>query len=243
MSDAWVNQGALRDRLSVFFNEKRDDLGLFGRTVNQTFEAFVFAATAAWYRDNGWDVQFVNPTSKDGAARPLRLKFSTRGRPQNYTYIACKKDGDSRQIRHQLRVATEAHRHGNERNANICLDVAIITPVDLSHFGTDNYLQNSSLISFAEAKHMSAFAELVANFIGLVHELQPGRLTQIRNEEFKAKARTDPAPFLYVSGFLYRTAQGIVKTIEQRRYDIDVYFKTKSLSTGMKIEQSDAKRD
>jgi hypothetical protein len=243
MSDAWVNQSALRDRLSLFFDQNRDNLGLFGRTVNQTFEAFVFAATAAWYRERGWDIQFVHPRSRDSSVKPLRLKFSTRGRPENYTYVVCLKNGDSRQIRHQLRVATSAHKAGNERNANVCLDVAIITPFDLSTFGTDNYVENSILVGFAEAKHMSAFAELVANFIGLVHELQPGRLIQIRTDEFKSKMRQDPAPFLYVSGFLYRTALGIVETIEQRGYDIDVYSKTKSLSTGMKIEESDAKRD
>lgn len=229
--------------MSKFFDQNRGNLNLFGRTVNQTFEAFVFAATSAWYREQGWDVEFVHPRSKDGLVKPLRLKFSTRGRPGNYTHVVCQKDGVSRQIRHQLRVATSAHQPGNKRNANVCLDVAIITPFDVSSLGTDNYVENSYLISFAEAKHMAAFAELVANFIGLVHELQPGRLSRIRIEGFKSKQRQDPAPFLYVSGILYRTAQGIVETIEQRGYDIDVYSKTKSLSTGMKIEEGDANRD
>lgn len=243
MSGAWVDQEALRDRLSQFFNQNRDNLGLFGRTVNQTFEAFVFAATAAWYREHGWGVEFVNPSSNDGQVKPLRLKFSTRGRPENYTYVICTKDGEVRQIRHQLRVATSAHRNGNQRNANVCLDVAIIMPVDLALFDTDDYVPNADLVTFAEAKHMSAFAELVANFIGLVHELQPSRLGPIRADSFKGDARRDPAPFLYVSGILYRTAQGIVETIEQRGYDIDVYTRTKSLSTGMKIETSDARQD
>src|ERR1051326_1368385 len=161
MSDAWVDQDALRDRLSKFFDQNQDDLGLFGRTVNQTFEAFVFAATAAWYREKKWDIDFVNPPSKDGTTKAIRLKFSTRGRPGNYTYVTCMKDGTTRHIRHQLRIATKAYKEGNQRYANICLDVAIIAPVDLTLFGTDNYLANSELVSFAEAKHMSAFAELV----------------------------------------------------------------------------------
>src|ERR1700722_18421574 len=117
MNAAWVNQERLKARLSRFFIQNRDSLGAFGRTVNQTFEAFVLAATAAWYQENDWNVQFIHPKSKDGSVKPLRLKFSTRGRPENYTFISCQKGKDSRHIRHQLRVATRAHKEGNRRNA------------------------------------------------------------------------------------------------------------------------------
>lgn len=84
MSDAWINQSALRDRLSLFFDQNRDNLGLFGRTVNQTFEAFVFAATAAWYRERGWDIQFVHTPSKDGSV--IRPTFTSLSK-ENYEIV------------------------------------------------------------------------------------------------------------------------------------------------------------
>jgi hypothetical protein len=58
--------------------------------------------------------------------------------------------------------------------------VAVISDTDLSDYGTDDYLESSHLITFGEAKHMSAFAELIASFIGLVHELLPDKLDRLR---------------------------------------------------------------
>ena len=88
-------------------------------------------------------------------------------------------------------------------------------------FTTDSALPNNELISFGEVKHMSAFAELIANFIGMVHELEPSKLKSIRKKGWK---RTDEiSSFLYVSGLLYTTAKGLVETIENRKYDIDIY--------------------
>jgi len=234
--NAWVDQPALKERLANFFGQSKKDVALFGQTVNQTFEAFVFAATVAWYNDHQWNVQFVHPPKPGAATATPKLKFSTRGRPGNYSYAVCTKDGKERHVRHQLRVATRYHKSGQKKPANVCLDVAVIEPLDVSGFSTDDYVPNSQLVSFGEAKHMSAFAELVANFVGLVHELQPERLKRIRTKAFLAMARQDPAPFLYVSGMLYRTAMGIVETIERRKYDVDVFNKTKALSGSMNLQ-------
>jgi hypothetical protein len=60
---------------------------------------------------------------------------------------------------------------------------------------------------------MSAFAELIAGFIGVVHEMQPRRLK--RGARFSRKTEHLP-PFLYVSGYLYPTAQGLLETIRER---------------------------
>jgi hypothetical protein len=70
---------------------------------------------------------------------------------------------------------------------------------------------------------MSAFAELIANFIGLVHEMLPDKIKRLRLHNRPQSQAEHPAPFLYVSGYLYPTAQGIVETIKDRGYDIDIY--------------------
>jgi hypothetical protein len=93
--------------------------------------------------------------------------------------------------------------------------------VDIDGFSSDTALDNDMLIAFGEVKHMSAYAELIASFIGLVHELQPDKLKRIRVKKWQ---RNDTiSSFLYVSGLLYRTAEGLVETIEKRKYDIDIY--------------------
>ena len=92
--------------------------------------------------------------------------------------------------------------------------------MDLSTFTTDSAIPNNWLIAFGEVKHMSAFAELVASFVGLVHELTPRRLKRVRIKDYKNE---HIAPFLYASGIMYPTAKGILQTIKRRKFDIDVY--------------------
>jgi len=84
-------------------------------------------------------------------------------------------------------------------------------------YKTDIAIPNEQLLSFGEAKHMSAYTELIASFIGMVHELIPEELNP------EEKIEDDILPFLYVSGGLYKTAKGIYKTIKNRGYKINIY--------------------
>jgi hypothetical protein len=238
MARPWIEVEPLRRSLSSFFESERESLSIFGRTVNQVFEAFVFASLIQWYRNGGWHISVENPPGPDGNARVLRLKFSTRGRPAGYTFVKCTRNSTEVRIHHQLRVATRAYRTQQEFPANICLDVAVIKPSDLASYGTNDAVPNCDLVTFAEAKHMSAFAELVAGFLGLVHELQPERLKRVRTSRHLNTASKHPAPFLYVSGILYLTAQGIEQTIRRRCYDVDIFTQTEALSNHLRLPAS-----
>ena len=240
MSDAWIEVDKLKTRLGEFFEQRRVELGTFGNTVNQTFEAFVFAQVLAWYRSKGWSVEIVNPYDSKLKRRDFKLKFNTRGHPGGYSYAVCASpDGsDVVQVRHQLRVATRYYRDGSYPRANVCLDVAVIRDMLVDGMDTDDHVTNAQLVTFGEAKHMSAFAELVASFIGMVHELQPERLKPRR----RAVANTGqhPSPFLFVSGKFWITAEGIISTIERRKIDVKVYNRMKSLSAAITLPTDNA---
>jgi hypothetical protein len=229
MAKDWIDVDKIKLDLSSFFKTSRTDFSKFGSTVNQVFEAFVFVSVAKWYVARGWSVEVVNPSNVLPATADLHLKFSTRGKPSNYSYFKCTKGSREVHIRHQLRVATRYNDQSTDPPANICLDVAVIMPVDLSEFGSDDFLPNHSLITFGEAKHMWAFAELIASFIGLVHELKPESLRRHKTLIKGLPKKRHPAPFLYVSGFLYRTAVGLKLTIEKRGYDLDIFDRVDSL--------------
>jgi hypothetical protein len=237
----WIDTARLRGDLSSFFNDRRTDLTIFGSTVNQAFEAFVFASVTSWYRERGWSTSFVHPTKAASDGKPtLRLKFSTRGRPENYTYVKCEKDAEKLQIRHQLRVATRSHKQKNKFRANMVLDVAVIRDSDLSSHGSNDFVENGQLVTFGEAKHMSAFAELVASFIGVVYELQPERLKRRRFKSRRAAARPFTpghlSPFMFVSGILFHTAQGLANTMIDRGFDLDVYWRSRQLTDAITIK-------
>jgi hypothetical protein len=232
MSKLWVDTDSLKKRMSDFFSSHRSSISDFGSTVNQCFEAFVFVSLVNWYASKGWTVVFKNPGGKSSVAQ---LKYSTRGRPDNYTYAVCKKGKRCIQIRHGLRIATKSHQVGQSMPANVVLDVAVIQECDLSLYKTNDHVDNTKLITFAEAKHMPAFAELIAGFIGLVHEIAPSRLKKKRPYIGPLRLGEHLAPFLYVSGHLNPTAQGIVDTIRYRGYDIDIYDYESDFVFGVKL--------
>jgi hypothetical protein len=220
-SKAWINLEGVQAELSRYFQDNKRDINEFGSTVNQTFEAFVFASLVNWYSSNGWNVKFIQPDSAD--SNYVRLKYSTRGKPGSYTYALCTKGENKVQVRHNLRVATKHHKRNLPYPANVVLDVVVINDVDLSRFKSDDFVDNRDLITFGEAKHMSAFAELIASFVGLVHEIKPEVLKRIRRSKMIVPTKAHPAPFLYVSGHLNRTGRGLVETLRSRGYDVDVW--------------------
>ena len=212
----YFNQNKAKRELETYFRKNKVNLSSFGTRVNQTFEAYVFAKVIEHYKKRKWNVRIINPK---GSNR-LRLKFSTRGEPQNFSYCLAEKDGKEIQIRHQLRVDIQKRYKKQKKAANICCDIVIMHNANLDGFRTYHSLPNGKLISFGEVKHMSAFAELIAGFIGLVHELQPKRLKRTSDER---KSRRHLAPFLYVSGILLNTASGIEESIKIRKFDIEIY--------------------
>jgi hypothetical protein len=58
------NQKETQIELNNFFSTSGSLLTSFGSTVNQTFEAFVFASCIKWYKNKGWDIKIINPKDR-----------------------------------------------------------------------------------------------------------------------------------------------------------------------------------
>jgi hypothetical protein len=217
MPDYLFDQKETQKDLQEFFASNKAQLTSFGNYVNQTFEAHAFAKVIEWYQGKGYKATIKNP--KINGQETFRLKFSTRGTPDRFSYAVMIKDEQAIQIRHQLRIATAMHHDHHRYNANICCDVVVIKDKDLGGFSSDTGVPNEWLISFGEVKHMSAYAELVASFVGLVHELVPGKLKRHKREKNKQHI----SPFLFVSGVMNPTAKGLHITLQRRKYDIDIF--------------------
>ncbi len=226
MANYLFDQASVKTQLKDFFTSEKATINNFGSTVNQTFEANVFAEVIKWYRANGWTVNIISPIINGNPT--FKLKFNTRGASVNYSYALCSKDDNTCQIRHGLRTNTKSYDFRYKKSANIVCDIVVMEDVDIDGFSSDSSISNDLLIAFGEVKHMSAYAELIASFIGLVHELKPEKLKRIRVRKW---IRSDTiSSFLYVSGILYRTAEGLVETIERRKYDIDIYSFNKPMN-------------
>lgn len=218
----WFDQQQEVARLTAYFHANGAIAGDFGRRVWQTFEAVTFANVIRWYQQRGWQTSIHNPIV--GGRSMFRMKYNTRGDPGNFTFVRCTKGSDTVQIRHQIRVETKHNTSKGKRvpRANVVCDVAVLRDGTYHHLKGYMHVYNRDLITFAEAKHMDAYAELIAGFIGLVHELQPRRLA--RGWKTSPVAFTDhPVPFLNVSGVCMHTAQGLKATIRRRGLGIAVH--------------------
>jgi hypothetical protein len=222
----FFDQSQTRRELGVFFRSSKAKLNSFGSTVNQTVEAYVFAEVIRLYKNRDWDIRIKNPKVKKHEI--FKLKFSTRGNADNFSYVIATRGNQQVQIRHGLRVSI--HNEEVPTQANICCDVAIINDNDLSKFSTDQPIPNDWLLSFAEVKHMSAFPELLASFVGMVHELSPKNLKRIRVRD-NLQAGIHVPPFLYVSGILWAGASLMEETLRERGYDLDVYSHDRPIGT------------
>ena len=222
---SWFDQQLAIGSLVQFFKDDGGKASDFGRRVYQTFEALSFAQTIKWYKDQNWTVAIINPGT--GGKGEFRLKYSTRGDTKNFTYAKCTNPNDQSeivQIRHQIRVETayNKRRRRSSLRANIVCDVAVLSDGNYDYIVGNMHVSNERLITFSEAKHMDAYAELVAAFIGLVHELQPWRLAH-DVKKMRLQYAHHPRPWLNISGVCMATAEGIKHTIGQRGLDIEVH--------------------
>lgn len=203
-------------KLEQFFQGSKTDINDFGRTVNQTVEVFAFTSTAKYYKECGWNLNLIHPNKKN----KLKFKFSTRGKQSNYSFFKITKGNEECQIRHNLRVENYFNTNNSYAglDSNFCVDIAITQNYDFDKLSSDTPIPNQYLISFGEVKHMSAFPELLASFIGLVHELKPECLKRINNFP-----KQHLYPFLYLSGKLLKSGNVLFRSFKHRGYKLLIF--------------------
>jgi hypothetical protein len=99
MANYLFDQAKTQVELQNFFDAHKAKLSSFGNFVNQTFEAFAFAKVIEWYQDKGYTTEIINP--KINGIETFRLKFSTRGTPNKFSYAVMTLGDETIQIRHQ----------------------------------------------------------------------------------------------------------------------------------------------
>lgn len=165
------------------------------------------------YRSNGFSVSVVNP---DDAA-VFRIKTSTRGHPWNFSHIQLVKGPLEAEL-HMNLLVTGAHDEGR-----YCVDAALVKPgiVPVTK-PREPWVStpNSALISFAEVKRLVVYPMLLAQFIGIVHEIQPKFLFPRKVMNVDRKRHLPPT--LIVLGHYSGNSQIIVDTFKLRKLQIHI---------------------
>lgn len=148
---------------------KRNRQGLYDLSTNQSkaLELAATVATAEHYRSRKYEVKIVNPPAAKGV---FAVKTSTRGHPWNFTRIQITRDASEFEIHSNL-VVRSAHDPGR-----YCVDVGIVkggaVPTSQPP-GVWDCVENHQLITFVEVKKLVVYPMLLAQFVGIVHEIKP----------------------------------------------------------------------
>lgn len=179
-------------------------------------ELAAFASAFEHYRLKQLKVAMIHP--RDGV---LTVKTSTRGHPSRFSRIEVQSKTNTWEIHMNLPV------FGPHGTGIFCVDVGVVrrgsvpTEVSTRKGGTKwRAVRNSELITFAEVKKLVVYPMLLAQFIGIVHEILPRFLGRRRPRHFLSNGHFEPA--LLALGNFSGNASEVVSSFRRRGFAIRV---------------------
>jgi len=203
-----MNVAEVRKSIQRVISGHRRILAEIGASQPKLLELGAITGIAEHYRANGFTVTLLHPRGKRG----FIVKTSTRGFPWNFSRIHAAKDKSTVELHMNLMVRG-AHDEGI-----YCVDVGItnagVVPTEKPDTKWD-CLPNPEMITFAEVKKLVVYPMLLAQFIGIVHELKPAFLKKRR------KVSGDhPCPILITLGHFSGNSKSIVDAYPKRNISV-----------------------
>lgn len=204
-----MNLTEVRDAVKRVISKHSGGFRLIAASQTQLLELASVTGIAEHYRSLGATVTAVNPSGKRGFV----VKTSTRGYPWNFSYFSCELENERFEIRMNL-VVNGAHDEGI-----YCVDVGIVKEKSIPYSPPKaewHRVNNLDLITFAETKKLVVYPMLLAQFVGIVHEIKP---------EFLGTGSTAHLqPTLITLGHLTGNSQKIVDSYPKRNFRIAIAY-------------------
>lgn len=203
---------AVRRELTTFLTRHRAAFAEVSRRQSQLLEIGALTFAVEHYRKKSYVVR------AEGLSSGLfHVKLASQGDPKNYSWFTCSRGGSRFEVYLNLPV------FGGYGDGGIyVVDVGVVQPGALPTRlrGKPYAVENSQLITFAEVKNFKIYPMLLAHFVGIVHELQPGCLGGRRSYGFK---RDDHfAPTLFTVGNITENSDLIRRGFAARKYRVNV---------------------
>lgn len=179
----------------------------------QLLELASLVVTAEHYRIAGFQVQAHNLQ-----AGRFRVKRSSAGRSGNFSWFSVSA-GSTRYELHCNLPVHGAYPDGSAYVADVVVCMAGRVPTDPARMKTWKALDNQDMVTFVEAKRLVVYPMLLAQFLGIVHELRPDCVTGVP-PRWRARAHFYPA--LVATGSLTPMSRRIVKAFYRRGFRITV---------------------
>lgn len=211
------------------------------------FEAVCFVIFLRYYEEQGYRLEARNLLEN-----VFRFRFTTAGYPWNYSYfvVLSSKPGDDTilfEIYHNQKVvgAWIGSEEKGEKKPLFALDVAVVEPDSLPKLSPGHkrknepyWVENNQLITFAEAKKLKAYPMLLAQFLGIIHEIKPEFL-QVENRQINQKFfnQKHPPPTLLTADRFSRGTDRVLQSFVDRKLEIRVVEDVTGSSSKILMEQ------
>ncbi len=205
---------AVQNALRAFIKSHRTQFENLSSHGTHLLEMAGLAVVSEHYRRSGYHTEAENLFENR-----FRVKTGSRGYPHNFSWFVATRGSDKFEIHSNLAVAG----HYGEDGGIYVVDVGVIrsgstrTKADWKRFGA---VDNSDLETFVEAKKLVVYPMLIAQFIGIVHELKPQFLRGQRPHKFLQQDHF--YPLLISIGHLHGTAERITHALTKRRLLIHI---------------------
>lgn len=216
-SSGAVDLRKLERALKGFISNHRAEFDRLGKRQAQMLEVGALAACAEHYRRAGYEVVPANVVR--GAFRVL---LSTKDHPWNFSrFDVFDAEGE---------LVCEIHANLKTRGAFgldggvYVVDVAVVRPnvVPRTQQTSWNGIDNDGLFTFIEVKSLVVYPMLVAQFIGIAHEVMPRFVLSGGRDPRGFKAAGHFYPTLACLGYLQGITRGVVDHLGGRRIRLNI---------------------
>lgn len=208
-----MNTYEISKAIKGFVKKHNASLNKLSKNQSQALEFASAIGVAEHYKSKGYSVSIINPAKM----KKFKVKVGAKGYPWNFSRILIERNTNVFEIHMNLSVRS-AHDMGV-----YCVDVGICREGDVPHKKVSSKwiaLENSKLITFAEAKKLVIYPMLLAQFVGIVHEIKPSFIGGHLPRGFRTNNHLRPA--LIALGHFTATSQNIVNAYKQRKIKITV---------------------
>jgi hypothetical protein len=225
------NRQDLKARVADFLSAHRAEIKNVTDHASHVFEAFCFVIFARHYENIGY--RLVPRNLIEGK---FRFRYTTNGLPWRYSYFAVYGTDDEGQseiplfeIWHNQKVAGAWVETGDEERALFAVDIAVTRagalpanlPFNQPRSNEQYWVGKSDLVTFGEAKKLAGYPMLLAQFLGIVHEIKPEFIgagdKEVRSDCVK---QGHPPPTLLTANVLTSGAVRVLATFQQRNLKI-----------------------
>ena len=162
-----MDVSAVQQSIKKFLKKHKQTFFTISSNQSKALELAVTVGVSEHYRSTGYTIHVVNPKKSPGT---FVVKTSTRGHPWNFTHLKLERNGAVYEGHMNLMVES-AHDEGR-----YCVDFGLTKVGCVPDKAAQEAwvaAKNSDLVTFAEVKKLVVYTMLLAQFLGIVHEIKP----------------------------------------------------------------------